>query len=393
MARTVKTNFAIVLLLWGAGLGAAAQYGKVSVIFEEIGTLYPDAGIALGFTVSLVGLVGILLGVAAGILVGRIGFRRALVGGLVMGACVSAYQATLPPLPLFLASRIPEGLSHLALVVSAPTLIALISSDAHRGFTLTLWGTFFGVAYTALVWLGRPLVEGYGVPALFWAHAIYMAVFAAIMWHALSPDSTRPNQDLGLADLMRQHLAIYRSPHLSAPALGWLFYTLSFVSILTLLPTFLDPEVRALIIGAMPLISIASSLVLGVWLLRWLSAVRVMQIGFVSAAAFACGLALVPGHPLVCLALAAALGLVQGAGFAAVPELNPDPEARAQANGALAQTGNIGNTLGTPLLLAVIGFAGHTGFMLAAAGLLTFGALGQVWLSRRRTQRAITPEP
>lgn len=387
-----RTRFPLVFLLWGAGLGAAAQYGKVSVIFDEMARLYPASGAALGFTVSLVGFVGILLGVAAGVLVGQIGFRRALIGGLVLGALVSAYQASLPPLGWFLASRIPEGLSHLALVVSAPTLIALISSERHRGFTLTLWGTFFGVAYTALVWLGRPLVDGFGVAALFWAHAVYMAMFAVILWRVLPPDppeqgqgqGERPGKILGARALIGRHVAIYRSPFLAAPAIGWLFYTLSYVSILTLLPRFLDPNIRLIVIGAMPLVSIASSLILGVWLLRHISAVRVMQIGFAGAALSALALALAPGDPVICLVLATALGLVQGAGFAAVPELNAAPAGRAQANGALAQTGNIGNTLGTPLLLAVIGVAGHTGFMLVAAGLLTAGALGQVLLARRR---------
>ncbi|MEO1454946.1 MAG: MFS transporter, partial [Pseudomonadota bacterium] len=174
------------------------------------------------------------------------------------------------------------------------------------------------------------------------------------------------------------------SPFVSAPAFGWLFYTLSFVSILTLLPPFLDPSIRAFVIGAMPLISIASSLLLGVWMLRRMTAVVVMQVGFVASAGFAVALAVMPGNPAVALALAAALGLVQGAGFAAVPQLNETTELRAQANGALAQAGNVGNTLGTPVLLVVIGMGGHTAFLLSVAAILVLGYFGQVWLARQR---------
>ncbi|MFC6584404.1 MFS transporter [Sulfitobacter aestuariivivens] len=173
-----KTPFALIFALWGAGLGAAAQYGKVSVIFDLLPQVYPDAGAAIGFIVSLVGFVGILFGVAAGLLVARIRYRRALLGALWIGAGVSAFQAVLPALPLMLAARMLEGVSHLAIVVAAPTLIAQISAPRDRGLTLTLWGTFFGVAFAVLAWAGRPLALSLGVPALFMAHAAYMAVFA-----------------------------------------------------------------------------------------------------------------------------------------------------------------------------------------------------------------------
>ena len=142
-----QTSFALVFALWGAGLGAAAQYGKVSVIFDMLPGIYPQAGAALGFAVSLVGFVGILLGVVAGLVVARLRYRRALLTALWAGAAISLFQALLPALPLFMLSRVAEGASHLAIVVAAPTLIAQISADKDRGLTLTLWGTFFGVAF------------------------------------------------------------------------------------------------------------------------------------------------------------------------------------------------------------------------------------------------------
>ncbi|MEO1238110.1 MAG: MFS transporter [Pseudomonadota bacterium] len=388
MTSDTSTDFPLVLLIWGAGLGAAAQYGKVSVIFEDMATLYPDAGPSLGFTVSLVGFVGILLGVTAGVLVGRVGFRPALIGGLIAGGLVSFYQAALPALPLFLVSRVLEGMSHLAIVVAAPTLISLVSSDRSRGFTLTLWGSFFGVAYTILVLAGLPLVAGFGVPALFVAHGVYMLAFAAFLAVRLKADAPAANERLSLRAVLARHNTIYRSPFIAAPGIGWLFYTLTFVSTLTLIPPFIDPAARVFVVGAMPLVSIAASLIIGVRLLTWFSPVAVMQIGFVGAAVTGIMLAVVPGHPGLCILLAGCFGLVQGAGFAAVPYLNTGAADRAQANGALAQTGNMGNTLGTPLLLGAIGVAGHTGFMAALAVILSLGALSQWYLAVRRDASA-----
>ncbi|MEM1064867.1 MAG: MFS transporter [Pseudomonadota bacterium] len=382
---TARTDWALILLLWLAGLGAAAQYGKVSVIFDRLGAVYPDAGAWLGFTVSLVGFVGILLGVAAGLLVARIRYRRALLWAMWVGAAISLYQATLPPLSLFLASRVIEGLSHLAIVVAAPTLIATLADEGARPVALTLWGTFFGVAFTALVWAGLPLADGYGLPALFIAHAAWMAGFALILARALPRvEAEAGDDDISPRAILRRHGEIYRSPFISAPGAAWLFYTLTYVSVLTLMPAYIAPEARALVIGAMPLVSIFSSMILGVWMLKRMPAVRVMQIGFALGAGLALALIAAPGNPTLCIAFAAALGLVQGAGFAAVPQLNESAAHRAQANGALAQTGNIGNTAGTPLLLAVIGVAGHTGFMIACAAILLAGIVVQGSLARRR---------
>jgi hypothetical protein len=115
-----------------------------------------------------------------------------------------------------------------------------------------------------------------------------------------------------------------------------------------------------------------------------MSAVGVIMLGFAGAAAAALALAALPGDPLLCLALAASLGLVQGAGFAAVPELNAGVPERAQANGALAQTGNIGNTLGPPVLLAIVGAGGYPAMMLVSALILAAGILAQQALARRR---------
>ncbi len=361
------TPFPLIFALWGAGLGAAAQYGKVSVVFDLLPDVYPQAGAALGFVVSLVGFVGILLGVVAGLVVARVRYRRALLGALWSGAAVSAFQALLPPLEWMLASRVIEGASHLAIVVAAPTLIAQLSAPKDRGLTLTLWGTFFGVAFAVLAWLGRPLALGFGLPALFLAHAAYMAFFALFLsarLRALAPEPPQPPFSLGR--IARDHLSIYRSPRLSAAAAGWLFYTFSFVSILTVLPPYLAASHRAMVLGAMPLTSIVVSLTVGVALLRFMSGVRVVELGFLLSALCMAWLWLAPGAPLACLALAGAMGLVQGASFAAVPQLNDTPAHQAQANGAMAQMGNIGNTIGTPIMAAGLAGLGYAALPLFA---------------------------
>lgn len=366
----------MIFALWGAGLGAAAQYGKISVIFDQLPLVYPDAGAAVGFIVSLVGFVGILFGVAAGLIVARIRYRRALLAALWVGAVVSLVQALLPPLPWMLLSRVIEGASHLVIVVAAPTLIAQISAPRHRGFTLTLWGTFFGVAFAVLALAGRPLALSWGLPALFVAHAAYMAFFALYLsarLRALPDEGAQP--PFSARQMIRDHATIYRSAYISAPAAGWLFYTFSFVSILTVLPPYLDPAQRAFVMTAMPLMSIAVSMTAGVALLRICSAVRVIEMGFAGSALAMIWLWLVPGDPMACLTLAAAMGLIQGASFAAVPQLNATASAQARANGAMAQMGNIGNTSGTPIMAAALVAMGYPALPVLAGCAFVLGLL------------------
>jgi len=344
-------SWPLILALWGAGLGAAMQYAKISVIYDLLSSVYPEGGAALGWLVSMVGGIGIVLGVVAAMLVARIRYRRALLGALWLGAAVSLGQALLPPLSAMLALRLIEGISHLAIVVAAPTLIAQIATDRQRGLALTLWGTFFGVAFAVMAWGGRPLAINVGIPALFALHAAYMAGFALYLSPRLRslPDEGAV-AECSLRTVLATHIAIYRSPYINAPAIGWLFYTFCYVATLTVLPPFLDPSIRSLVMGAMPLVSIAVSMTIGVFLLRQFPAIHVVIFGFGLAALTMLWLWVTPAGALACMALAVAVGLIQGASFATVPQLNATPQAQAQANGAMAQMGNLGNTLGTPVM-------------------------------------------
>ncbi|WP_147104188.1 MFS transporter [Tateyamaria sp. syn59] len=382
---TDRTSFPLVFALWGAGLGAAGQYAKISVIFDQLPSVYPDAGAALGFIVSLVGFVGIVLGVVAGLVVARIRYRRAMLWALWTGAGLSLFQATLPSLPWMLVSRALEGVSHLAMVVAAPTLIAQLSAERHRGFTLTLWSTFFSVAFTLLVVLGLPLVNAMGLSALFVAHAIWLAVFAVILGLFLRPLEVPAEGRLTLGGILRDHVTIYASPRIAAPGAGWMFYTFCFLAILTVLPPYIAPEWRAWVIGAMPLVSIGVSLTFGVYMLRHISAVMLVQIGFALCIASLLWLWMTPGLPVACLALAGALGLVQGASFAAVPQLNDSAAHQSQAYGGLAQTGNLGNTLGTPALLAVLSVAGFPGLVWTCIAVFLCGIAAHAWMAARRS--------
>jgi MFS family permease len=352
----------MILLLWAAGLGAAGQFAKLSVAFPALRGVYPEAGATLGFAVSLLSFIGLVLGLVAGMIVARLGYRQLLLAGLILGAAMSGLQASLPTLPLFLATRLIEGLSHLVIVVAAPTFIAELAPDRLRPFAMTLWSTFFGVAYALAAWGGLPLIAAHGPGLLFGIHALYMALMAAILWLVLPRLSLdAPAIAWSPRALLQRHIDIYRNPRLSAVALGWLCYTLTFVALLTVLPLLLGPQAPNWLLGVLPLTSIVVSLTLVVALLRRRPAVDIVMLGFALSALAVVLIWTLPEAVWPVVLLFGTLALVQAASFAAIPQLNATPQDRALANGAVAQMGNLGNLTGTPILLGMLVAFGPSG--------------------------------
>lgn len=379
-----------ILALWAAGLGAAAQFGKISVLYEVLGARYADqAGFGIGAMVSIVGIVGLIFGTTAGLMVARIGARRAILAALALGAVVSLIQSSFPSYPVMMLTRVLEGVSHLAIVVVGPVAIAGIAPARHQGLAMTLWSSFFGVTYAVLALVAPGFVADYGAAALFQAHAVWMLVMCGALF-VLMPRVAGVAAVPGQGSLLARHLAIYASPRMGAPAMGFVCYTVTYVAVLTLLPGVVTPGWGHLIGFTMPLVSIAVSLTLGVWLLSRLPAVRLVQAGFAAAILASIGLWVMWGTGLpeavFAWGLAGALGIVQGASFASIPQLNASDADRAGAAGAIAQLGNLGTTSGTPLLVLILSAAGASGL---AVFLIGFSALG-ITIHAVQARRRIT---
>ena len=384
------SSISIVLILWLAGLCAAAQFAKMGLVLPELQQLYPEAGAASGFLITLISLVGALFGLIAGILVGQLGPRRVLLAGMMLGCLISAIQSFELSLGFLLATRIVEGASHLAIVVSAPTLIAHYSSDRMRASAMTLWGTFFGVSFALTAWLGIPLAAEHGVHALFLAHAIILVITTVLIVFLvpkglpMTKDQSPVRDTYALASLFKRHKQAWGSPYIAAPAIGWLFYTITYVALLAILPSQIPADQRTLAAALMPLASIASSMTLGVALLWRFTAIEVVNIGFLAAICFALLFLFEYDKVIICILLFSALGLVQGASFAAIPQLNTAAPNQALANGTLAQGGNIGNLCGTPVLLVLFNYGGNVAMISLVIACYAIAIYTHVLFGRRR---------
>lgn len=385
MSARTPSPATLIALLWLCGLLAGGQYAKVSAVFPYFREVYPGLGPTLGFLVSALGLVGILFGLLSGVLIARLGYRRLLVGALLLGGAMSLFQASLPPFWLMLVSRFVEGASHLVIVVAAPTMIGQIAKPEHRATAMTLWSTVITAAFVLFAWGGQPFTQIAGLPALMAVHGVAMIAMALVLKPRLP--SVGRNQNLApltLRAILARHISAYKNPAVLAPGAGWFFYATGFVAVVTVLPDYLPQDWRALLTGTLPLAALAVSLSLGVVMLRYQHPIRVLLIGFVAAALLA--LLFVTGLPrvLVAFAVLGAMGLVQAGSFAAIPAINTQAEDQALANGVLAQGGNLGNMVGTPMLLLMCEMMGFNGLVLFAVIFFSGGAAVHLWLARYR---------
>ena len=284
-------------------------------------------------------------------------------------------------------SRVLEGASHLLIVVAAPTLIAEAVPDRYRPAALTLWSTFFGVAFALTAVIAPWVIAQGGLSLLIGAHGVWMTVACGAILLVLPHPVVRPAPNARIS-ILRRHVTAYATPGIATPALAWLCYTLTFVSVLTALPLLTEGTAPTWLAAIAPLVSIAVALTVGVAILSRYPALPVVTLGFALCAGMAVAILIFGFTTVTVLLLFASMALVQSAGFAVVPQINADAPSRALANGALAQMGNLGNLSGTPLLIALyqgVPVLGPFLFLITAYG----GGVLVTWIVGRRAVAAM----
>lgn len=385
MPHSNATHWPRILVLWLCGIFAAIQFAKISFAFSPLREWYAVSPAQMGLVLSTVGMVGLVAGVTVGLYAHAIGYKRLLLGGLCLGAVLALVQSWLPPYGWFWATRVLEGASHLAVVVSAPTLIAQSCAPRHRSIAMGLWSTFVGVAFALTAAVGAAALAQFGLPGFLRLHAAGMALMALAAYALVPADPLgRVRQWHHPSAVPRQHVQIYTQWVTALPGLCFSCYTIMAVALLTFLPQLAGAD-RVWLAVVLPLMSIAGNFCAG-WLAQlWLSPLVLVRValGAVGASAIALWLASGVGFSIAPFAMALMFmaGLAGGSAFALIPYLSHEPLVQSRANGAVAQMGNLGSTLGPPLFAALIAQLGMAGLALSVVvfaglgiGLATVGA-------------------
>lgn len=397
-----------VLLLYGAGLMAAAQLGKLSALAP---VFTPALGLTLAgaaWAISLLEVGGATLGAVAGLLAQRWGLRRTLQGGLVALALAGLGSANAQGQASLLGWRLLEAAGYLSVTVTAPVLIARLSlaAGAHtQMLAMTLWSTFVpvGLALGASAAAAAALPLGWRGALL--AGGVLAAVLAVAMrWRwpaeaeaaADAADAAREAEHRAGSDHAEDSAAFHAATRRAARpgmaawclALGFGLFALFEVGLLGLLPTLLVEQAGLSAAAAGQWTGVASLAAVGGSALaallqrhgvpaRWpallaLALPAVLLWGIFRTApdaAWAVGLA------IACNLLG---GVFASYAFAMLPRVAPRPAQLVRVNGLITQCGASGSLLGPPLMAAGVAGGGWHGA--AALGvLITLPALPLAW--------------
>ncbi|WP_394791958.1 MFS transporter [Rhodoferax sp.] len=372
----LSTPWPRVITLWLCGVLAAMQFSKVSFAFQALQAAYGASPQAMGWILSTVGMVGLVFGVTVGLCAPAIGYRRLLLAGMGLGALLALLQSLAPPFPLLWLTRLFEGVSQLAVVVAAPTLVMQHSAPRHRSIAMGLWSTFVGVAFALTAAGGGWVLAQFQLRGLLLVHALGMALMCVAVLAMVPRDGAAAQPWPAFASLPQLHLRIYRQWATALPGCCFFFYTATAIALLTFIPQQAGADRRGLAV-VLPLVSICGTFSAG-WLaqsvLRPSLLVRLAFAG-VAVAGLALGACMATAVPIapVALLLIYLVGLAGGSSFALIPYLSDAPPVQARATGAVAQMGNLGSTLGPPVFAYAIVALGGLGLVLPV---LVFALLG-----------------
>lgn len=359
-----------------AGIAAAAQIGKVPAAMTTIGAEFdlPLSGAAL--VASLFALLAALGGLAIGLGAARIGARRGLLAGLLLGSGAAALAPLVTTIAPLFAIRIAEGAGFLLVAVTAPSLVASMAAPGDRPFAMGLWGCFMpgGIALGLFT---APIVEVAGW-RIAWSLTAALLLLALFLCWRLVPalPGPPPGPRARIAALLRDMLDAGR-PLRVAAAFG--IYNIVYFGLAAFLPAYLESlgTRTGLAGGAGALAAIANllgNLAAAALMRRGVAPARLVTIGGAGMGLLVAAVFVTPVPPAVAaMALLASVvgGLVPAACFALVPASVPRAELVAPAMGMTIQGNNLMQLLTPPLLGLLAGWGwGLVALPVLLAGLL-----------------------
>ncbi|WP_438463501.1 MFS transporter [Marinomonas sp. PE14-40] len=379
----VSTQWLTILVLWIAGVYAAMQFAKFSTSYDMLLLHYQASSTTISMALSSVGIMGLFFGTVAGVLSGKLGHKKVLLASLLLGSVLSFTQSLLPSIEYLLLTRILEGLSHLGVVVAAPTLMISLSEPRHQAITMGLWGTFFGVAFALMGWLGTQILAQGGLAQLYQFHSLLcLPIFIYLALSLTSEKSIKAQTHLShkalLLGFFRDLMKLYQNMRTLLPGLVFLFHTSMFVALLTFVPRITDDEnIKNQLFILLPLISIGGTFLAGILAQYFISPQKLGSLAYIGVAIFT-GLTLFNiDSPSTFLIFASCLlafsGLIAGSSFAMVPYLARTPNDQAQSNGAIAQLGNLGASMGPPAFAFILAQYSNQGMLMLILLLCVFG--------------------
>jgi MFS family permease len=374
------TNWRAVWAVFAGGLVAGAYMTKVAPALPAMRAELDLTLIEAGFIATTFSVMGMLVGVLAGVVCDRFGHKQLALGGLAVMAAGGALGAAAGSFDAVLLARFLEGVGFILFVVPAPTLMtAAAATPRDRAKALGIWSAYMptggSIALVAAPWL----IAAWGWRGL-WVALAVAAGAAALLFARLVPRS-RPAQlsslRLVLESLTRANLAM---------AALFACYVAQWTSIMIWLPTFLVDEhgastaAAALATALMVAVNAPGNLAGGWLLARGLPRGTLVIAASIAAAVCEIGMlaSSLSGALRYSLVLAFSLssGVIPASIFAGLPVHAKTRSHIATGNGIALQGSNLGQFFG-PIALAWIAsrFGGWQATLWAMLAFAAGGAL------------------
>jgi len=382
------SNWPAIWAIYAGGLVAGAYMTKVA---PALPGLRGELGLSLvesGLIATTFNLMGMLVGMLAGVLCDRFGHKRLALFGLIVLAAGGALGAAAGGFASLLVARFLEGVGFIAFVVSAVALMnAAAATPRDRARALGLWSSYMPTGGTVALLAAPLLIGAWGWRGL-WMVLAVAAVVSTLAFARLVPAS-----QYGQVSSMRLVVESLRNPGNITMALLFAFYVAQWTSIMVWLPTFLVDEHRmsataAALATALYVLINAPGNLTGGWLLARGVTRGALVIGGALLAAL-CEVGMLAGalppaaRYVLVLVFSFSAGVIPAAVFSGVPVHARTPQHIGTGNGIVMQASQIGQFL-APLALAWIatGFGWHANLwaLLAfAAGAALCGvAIGRI---------------
>ena len=395
MARP-STHWPAVLAAVAAGIVSGAAISKMSPALPLLQSEFGLSLIATGWLVSTFNAIALGSAIFFGLFCDRAGALRFCLCGLACMIAGGVLGVFAPSAAWIIVSRVIEGTGYVAILVSAPGLIAAASAPMQRGLAFGLWGAHMPIGGVAVLLASPALFAAFGWRGV-WT---LVAVFAALVMAFLVSQSRRFT---GMQAGTPRSLASIRAS-LAQPVpwlLGVVFaaYTLQFYAVMMWLPTYLlqtrsaGATTSALLTALFVLVNAFGNIMGGWFMHRNVPLGRIIGVTFAITtmafvAIFAGGLP--DAARLACvLAYGFITGNIPPAVFSGSVRHARSPSEAGTIQGLIVQVSNVGIFAGPPLIAAAVTHGGGWGAALwvilaaAAIGLAASIAIARLEAPRR----------
>jgi predicted MFS family arabinose efflux permease len=390
-AHLPQTRWGLIFLLFGGGVAAAFQIGKVPPALPAVRSELGLSLFAASWLVSIFSILGASSGVFIGALADWIGRRKLILFGMACMTLGNLAGAISYSEALLLVSRFFEGMGYIVTAVATPALIAQVANPADFRMAIAVWGCFMPVGMSMMMLMSPMILDSFGWRGLWFLNAMIVIVIGLLL-QKMTTGLTGPGVavDRPPTEPFRDTVITLNRPGPLLLAAAMMTSSIQFMALVAFLPTFFIEQchmaqVKASLYTAITVAINLIGTVAGGWLLqkgihRW----RLIASSYIIISLTTLGIyseTAPEGIRLVlCLIFSGIHGVLPMVILAGAPVHAPRHDLMGTTNGLIMQGSNAGHVIGPPILAAVVsatgGWYGIPWLFLFAAGLGVVLSLG-----------------